>query len=150
MNLNKVFLLGNLASDPETRTTPSGQQVCNFRMATNRVWSDRQTGEKKQQAEFHRIVVWGKLATIASQYLAKGRLVFIEGRLMTRSWEDKSGNKRFTTEIVADSLQLGPRPIRQDGAVAQNNTPKQKDNGAEDEIPIIEENENIDVEDIPF
>jgi len=145
MNLNKIFLLGNLASDPETRTTPNGQQVCNFRMATNRTWFNKQTGQKQEQAEFHRIVVWGKLAGIASQYLTKGSLVLIEGRIATRSWEDKTGNKRFTTEIIAQNLQLGPRFAKTDNPKTEDKT----DDSAND-IPIIEENENIDVEDIPF
>ncbi|MDD5221253.1 MAG: single-stranded DNA-binding protein [Candidatus Pacebacteria bacterium] len=145
MNLNKVFLLGNLASDPETRTTQTGQIVCSFRMATNRVWFDKQSGEKKTKAEFHRIVVWGKLANVAAQYLTKGSLVFIEGRLTTRGWEDKSGNKRSTTEIIAEGLQLGPKGAKQNSSPAQD-----KEAPVEDDIPIIEEEENIDVSDIPF
>lgn len=145
MNLNKVFLLGNLASDPETRTTQTGQIVCSFRMATNRVWFDKQSGEKKTKAEFHRIVVWGKLANVAAQYLTKGSLVFIEGRLTTRGWEDKSGNKRSTTEIIAEGLQLGPKGAKQNSAPAQD-----KEAPVENDIPIIEEEENIDVSDIPF
>ena len=104
MNLNKVFLLGNLTSDPELRNLPSGQQVCNFGMATNKTWTDRETGEKKQKAEFHNIVAWRNLATIASQYLKKGGLVFIEGHLSTRNWEDSSGVKKYKTEIIADNL----------------------------------------------
>ena len=81
MNLNKVFLLGNLTADPEIRTTPSGKSVCRFRMATNRFWVDRQSGEKRQSVEYHSVVAWDKLANIVSQYLSKGRLVFVEGRL---------------------------------------------------------------------
>ncbi len=145
MNLNKVFLLGNLASDPETRTTQTGQIVCSFRMATNRIWFDKQSGQKQQKAEFHRIVVWGKLANVAAQYLTKGSLVFIEGRLSTRGWEDKAGNKRSTTEIVAEGLQLGPKGVKQNSAPVQD-----KESPVEDDIPIIEEEENIDVSDIPF
>lgn len=142
MNLNKVFLLGNLTFDPETRTTSTGQNVCTFRIATNRVWTDRQTGEKKQRVEYHQIVAWGKLADIASQYLTKGRLVFVEGRLNTRTWEDNSGNKRSKTEIIAENLQLGPRP---------NNIQEreEKETNEEEDIPIIEE-DNIDAEDIPI
>jgi single-strand DNA-binding protein len=146
MNLNKVFLLGNLTSDPETRTIPSGQIVCSFRMATNRTWFDKQSGQKQTKAEFHRIVVWGKLANVAAQYLTKGGLVFIEGRLTTRSWEDKTGNKRSTTEVIADGLQLGPRMAKQNGSPA----PVEDKHQVEDDIPIIEEEENIDVSDIPF
>lgn len=149
MNLNKTFLLGNLVSDPETRTMPSGQSVCNFRIATNRVWTDKKTGEKKQQTEFHRIVAWGALANIASQYLSKGRLVFVEGRLATRTWEDASGTKRSRTEIIAENLQLGPKNIRSVQQTTEEQGLNQK-NQSEDEIPIIEESENIDVDEIPL
>lgn len=147
MNFNKVFLLGNLTSDPETRTIPSGQIVCSFRMATNKVWFDKQSGQKQTKAEFHRIVVWGKLANVAAQYLTKGGLVFIEGRLTTRNWEDKTGNKRSTTEVIADGLQLGPKSAKQNGVQP---APEAKDHQVEDDIPIIEEEENIDISDIPF
>jgi single-strand DNA-binding protein len=147
MNFNKVFLLGNLTSDPETRTIPSGQIVCSFRMATNKVWFDKQSGQKQTKAEFHKIVVWGKLANVAAQYLTKGGLVFIEGRLTTRNWEDKTGNKRSTTEVIADGLQLGPKSAKQNGVQP---APEAKDHQVEDDIPIIEEEENIDISDIPF
>lgn len=143
MNLNKVILIGNLTSDPELRSTPSGQAVCNFRMATNRVWSNKATGQKQQEAEYHTVVTWGRLAEIASQFLTKGSLAMIEGRLRTRSWQDSSGNKRFRTEVVAQTLQLGPR-----GAKATETA----ETGKED-IPIIEEEkgeEEIDVKDIPL
>lgn len=142
MNLNKVFLLGNLTFDPEIRTTPSGKMVCSFRVATNRIWIDKQTGEKRQQTEYHRVVTWGRLAEIASQYLKKGRLVFVEGRLVTRTWEDANGTKKSRTEIVAEKLQLGPKPAIQ-GEI-QEITPQ------EEEIPIIEEDEDINEEEIPF
>ncbi|MDZ4296340.1 MAG: single-stranded DNA-binding protein [Patescibacteria group bacterium] len=108
MNLNRVFILGNLAADPENRMLPSGQPVTNLRIATNRVWTD-QSGKKQEAAEFHRVVAFGRLAEIAAQYLAKGRLVFIEGRIQTRSWQAQDGTKRYQTEIVAEGLQLGPR-----------------------------------------
>lgn len=110
MNLNKVFLLGRLTADPISRTTPSGQQVATFSMATNRTWYDKQSG-KKEDVQFHNIVVWGKQADIAQRFLTKGGVVFIEGRLQTRAWDDKQGQKRRTTEIVAESLQLGPRSM---------------------------------------
>lgn len=109
MNFNKAFVLGNVTRDPEMRTTPGGQNVCSFGIATNRVWKD-QSGQQQRAAEFHNIVAWGRLAEIANQYLKKGSLVFIEGRIQTRSWQDKnSGEKRFRTEIVAETMQLGPR-----------------------------------------
>jgi single-strand DNA-binding protein len=143
MNFNKVIIIGNLTSDPESRTTPSGQQVCNFRIATNRVWKDRNTGQQQKEAEFHTIVAWGKLADISSRFLTKGSLAMIEGRLRTRSWQDQSGNKRFRTEIVAESLQLGPRGVK---SSPSDDLSQEKDN-----VPIIEEgNDEIDVKDIPF
>lgn len=148
MNLNKVFLIGRLTRDPETRNTPSGQTVCNFGIATNRVWTDKASGKKNEKVEYHNIVLWRKLAEIASQFLQKGSLVLIEGRLQTSSWEDNSGNKRYKTEIVAESMQMGPRMAG--GAPMKNKeeAPKQTQN---EEIPIIEEKEEeIDVKDIPF
>ena len=145
MNLNKVFLLGNLTFDPEIRTTPNGKMVCSFRVATNRIWIDKQTGEKKQLTEYHRVVTWGRLAEIASQYLKKGRLVFVEGRLVTRSWEDANGVKKSRTEIVAERLQLGPKKATQ---AELKETSSQEP--IEEEIPIIEEDENINIEEIPF
>ena len=108
MNLNKAFVLGRLTNDPETRALPSGQPVANFSIATNRVWTD-QGGSKQEAAEFHNIVVFGKLADVASRYLTKGALVLIEGRIQTRSWEDQSGTRKYRTEIIAEGLQLGPR-----------------------------------------
>src|SRR3989344_5323999 len=109
MNLNRVMLLGRLAADPEARTTPSGQSVATLRVATNRVWNDRQNGQKQEQVEFHTVVVWGGLADVASKYLKKGQLAFFEGRLKTSSWQGNDGVKRYRTEIVAESLQLGPK-----------------------------------------
>ena len=109
MNLNKVVLIGRLTQDPEAKTTPSGQHVTTVNMATNRVWTDATSG-RKEATEFHRIVAWGKLGDIASNYLKKGALVMIEGRLQTRSWDDKtSGQKRYMTEVIAENLQMGPR-----------------------------------------
>ncbi len=113
MNLNKVFLLGRLTADPISRTTPSGQQVATFSIATNRVWYDKASG-KKEDVQFHNIVVWGRQADVAQRFLAKGGVVFIEGRLQTRAWDDKAGQKRRTTEVIAESLQLGPRPMGMD------------------------------------
>src|SRR3989344_5261282 len=99
MNLNKVFLIGRVAADPESRTTPSGQQVATIRIATNRVWNDRTSGQKNEQVEFHTIVAWGGLADICQKYLRKGQLVMFEGRLQTRSWQGQDGVKRYRTEI---------------------------------------------------
>src|SRR3989344_810771 len=109
MNLNKAFILGRLTADPQLRATPGGQQVASFGVATNRTWTDK-SGQKQEQVEFHNIVVWGRQAELVSQYLNKGSLILVEGRLQTRSWQDKQGQQRKTTEIVADRIQLGPRP----------------------------------------
>lgn len=140
MNLNKVFVLGNVTRDPESRALPSGQSVTSFSIATNRFYTDR-NGEKKQEAEFHNISAFGKLADISAQYLTKGSLVLIEGRIRTRSWQDASGNKRFRTEIIANNLQLGPR-----SAIRTNNfsRPAQPKIAEQEEIPIIEESSSAD------
>ena len=113
MNFNRVFILGNLTRDPELRQTPSGQSVVNFGVATNRIWNDKD-GNRQQEVEYHNVVVFGKLAQVAAQYLTKGQLVFVEGRIRTRSWEDASGQKRTRTEIIASSFQMGPRKSKED------------------------------------
>jgi len=148
MNLNKVVIVGNAVDAPEMRTTQSGQQVANLRVATNRMWKDAQ-GQRQKATEFHSVVLWGRLAEIASQYLQKGSLVLIEGRLQTRSWEDSSGQKKYRTEIVAEAMQLGPRGT---GGTTQDSQPSSSTEASEgkEEIPVIEENEDIDVKDIPF
>jgi len=154
MNVNKVMLVGNVVADPEMRTTPAGQTVTSFRIATNRIWNDPE-GQRQQKTEFHSIVAWRRLGEIAGQYLKKGGLVFIEGRLETRSWEDNTGVKKYRTEVIAESLQLGPR-----GAVQQDTpSPSDSDSKSEakpaaqepkEEIPIIDEQEDIDAKDVPF
>lgn len=103
--VNKVILIGNLGADPEVRHTQSGSQVANFRIATSEVFNDRD-GNRQERTEWHRIVTFGKLADICGQYLRKGKQVYIEGRIQTRDWEDKDGNKRYTTEIVANTMQM--------------------------------------------
>jgi single-strand DNA-binding protein len=109
-SVNKVILVGNLGRDPELRYIPSGQAVANFTLATNDRWRDKE-GNNQERTEWHRIVVWGKSAENCAQYLQKGRSVYIEGRLQTREWEDKDGNKRYTTEINANTVNfIGPRP----------------------------------------
>jgi len=108
MNLNKVFLIGNLTRDPEIRSLPSGQPVATFGLATNRVWNDK-SGQKQQQVEFHNIVMFGRLAEIAKQYTGKGKMIFIEGRIQTRSWTGQDGQKKSRTEVIAEQMQLGPR-----------------------------------------
>lgn len=114
MNLNKVFILGNVTRDPELRQTPSGQSVTTFGVATNSFYTDK-AGQKQKRAEFHTVVAWGRQAEIASQFLKKGGLVMVEGRLQTRSWQDKQGNERQTTEIVCERMQLGPRGSGEQG-----------------------------------
>jgi single-strand DNA-binding protein len=104
-SVNKVILIGNLGSDPEVRFTPSGVQVANFSLATSESWTDK-AGERQERAEWHRIVLWRRLAEVAGQYLKKGSKIYIEGKLQTRSWEDQNGQKRYTTEVVANSLEM--------------------------------------------
>ena len=108
--VNKVILIGNLGRDPELRYTQNGQAVVNFTLATSENWTDK-SGEKVERTEWHRIVVWGRVGELCAQYLSKGRTVYVEGRLQTREWEDKDGNKRSTTEINAQTVQFlgGPR-----------------------------------------
>ena len=113
-SVNKVILLGNLGADPEMRYTNSGTAVANFRIATNERWTDR-NGETQERTEWHNIVAWSKLGEICGKYLKKGKPVFIEGRLQTRSWEDQSGNKRYTTEIVAQTMQRLPGTVNHQG-----------------------------------
>jgi len=178
MNLNKAFVLGNVTREPEVRSLPSGQQVTNFGIATNRFYTDA-SGGKKQSTEFHNIVCFGKLADTSSRYLHKGSLVLIEGRIQTRNWTNSQGVKQYRTEIVAESLQLGPRgagTTRGQNYSRQAASPepdhKQDLSAQAGEIPIIEENytspsnndsssagtvslednaaEEIDVKDIPF
>lgn len=143
MNLNKVFLIGNLTRDPELRTLPSGKPVVSFGVATNRIWND-ESGKRQQAPEFHNIVVFGKLAEIAKQYLLKGKLVFIEGRIQTRSWESQDGNKKNRTEIIAERLQLGPR-----GGGAQASTPAAKEEVVET-IEYPHDEGEINASEIPF
>ncbi|MBU4485182.1 single-stranded DNA-binding protein [bacterium] len=109
-SINKVILVGNLGADPEKRYTGSGAAVTTMNIATTDVWNDK-GGERQEKTEWHRIVVWGKQAETCAEYLAKGRQVYVEGRLQTRQWEDKEGNKRYTTEIVAQTVKfLGSAP----------------------------------------
>ncbi len=105
-SVNKVILIGNLGKDPEVRYTPNGNAVCNLRLATTRNWKDKATGDKVEETEWHSVVLYDRQAEVAGEYLRKGRPVYIEGRLKTRKWQDKDGNDRYTTEIVADSMQL--------------------------------------------
>lgn len=149
MNLNKVIIAGRLTADPQLRTTPTGQQVASFSVATNRNWT-APDGRKQEAVEFHNVVVWGRQADIVSRFMNKGSLILVEGRLQTRSWDDKQGQRRKTTEIVGERIQFGPRSnfVRQENPIVENPTP------AVAEIPTvnIEEpaTEEIKAEDLPF
>jgi single-strand DNA-binding protein len=140
-NLNKVMLIGHLGKDPEIRFTPSGRAVANFSLATSESWVDKE-GKKEERTEWHRIVVYGKLAEICNQYLSKGKQVYLEGRLQTREWQDKDGNKRTTTEIVVNEMiMLGGRgdgapSNRQTGQSASSDDVPPDDAGKEDDIPF--------------
>lgn len=105
-SVNKVILMGNLGRDPETRFTANGAAVCNLRIATTRSWKDKASGERREETEWHSVVLYDRLAEIAGEYLRKGRPVYVEGRLQTRKWQDKEGQDRYTTEIVATEMQL--------------------------------------------
>lgn len=145
MNLNKVFVLGNVTREPEVRALPSGQQVTNFSIATNRFYT-ASSGEKKQEAEFHNVVCFGKLADISSRYLNKGSLVLIEGRIKTRNWTNAQGAKQYRTEIIAEGMQLGPKGAGGTGGGGSNyGRPAafqrpEPESPKHEEIPIIEEN----------
>jgi single-strand DNA-binding protein len=104
--INKVILIGNLGADPEVRSMPNGNYVANLRLATTESWKDRNSGESQEKTEWHRVVVFGRTAEIAQQYLRKGSKVFIEGKLQTRKWQDQSGQDRYSTDVVADNMQM--------------------------------------------
>jgi len=151
MNLNKVFLLGNLTRDPEIRQTPSGQAVATFNIATNRFFTDN-TGQKQKHTEFHNVVAWGRNAEIINQYLKKGSLILVEGRIQTRNWLDQQGVKHWKTEVIAERIQLGPKSGGTGGE--EMSSAKENSINQDDAAPIIElpgdEKEEIDVKDIPF
>lgn len=143
MDLNKVMIIGRLTRDPESRTTPNGTNVASFSVATGRVWVDKQ-GQKQENTEFHNVVAWGKLGEIIAQYCKKGKQIYIEGRLQTRSWDDKtSGQKRYRTEIIAENMILLGSATT--GASAQTSAPMEQPSPA-DSLPEIQ----IDNSDIPF
>jgi single-strand DNA-binding protein len=148
MNLNKVFLIGRLTIDPEIRTIPSGDKVTSFGVATNRTWTDK-SGNRKEATEFHNVVLWGRQAEIVSQFLKKGSVIFIEGRLQTRSWQGKDGVSRRTTEIIGERVQLGPRAANQGPS---EETPEAAPESVEkpEEMPVIDlDEEGIKPEDLP-
>ena len=141
-SINKVILIGNLGSDPEVKYTPSGSAVANFNIATNERWKDA-SGQDQERTEWHKIVVWGKQAENCGQYLSKGRTAYIEGRLQTREWNDKEGNKRYTTEVVAQTVQFlgGPGAGGGERAKSYESAPSPKvpvtaNATSEDDIPF--------------
>ena len=150
MDLNKVMIIGRLTRDPEIRTTPNGANVASFSVATSFTWNDQQSGQKKEQTEFHNVVAWRKLADIVGQYLKKGSQVYLEGRLQTRSWDDKtSGQKKYRTEIVADNMIMLGRPGS--GSASSASAPAAMEEPAaaipgNETLPDIQ----IDNSDIPF
>ena len=151
--INKAIVVGRLGNDPELKYTPSGAGVCNFSLATSETWTDKNSGQKNERTEWHRVVVWGKLAELCNQYLSKGRQAFVEGRLQTRSWDDKDGNKRYTTEINATTVQFigGASTGAGDNAGYSNNNNAKP---AQSQAPAQEYNISTDAsfasDDIPF
>jgi len=152
MNLNKAMIIGNLTRDPETRTTPSGQNVASFSVATSLTWTDN-AGQQQKKTEFHNIVAWRKLADICTQYLRKGSKVYIEGRLQTNEWTGQDGVKKYRTEIVADNMIMLDRANTNNDSYGNfnNNQTAPKNNNQEEELPTINaDEEEIRVENIPF
>ncbi len=152
MSINKVMLIGRLGQDPELKYTPSGSAVCNFSLATSESWTDK-SGQKQEKTEWHRIVVWGKLAELCNQYLAKGRQAFIEGSLQTRQWEDKQGQKRYTTEINARNVQfLGGQAGASQGRSQQDEYSQMgpQNNSVMNQEYDISTDSNFTADDIPF
>ena len=151
MYINKVLLYGNLTRDPELRALPSGMNVVNFSIATNRTFKDRD-GKKQEQTDFHNVVVFGRQADIVSQYLKKGSSVFVEGRLQTRSWE-KEGQKMYRTEVVADRVQFGPRAGGGGGGAHRESAPAAEEHDMAGGAPsggIDYPKDDINPDDIPF
>lgn len=148
--INKVILVGNLGADPDTRYMPSGKAVTNIRIATSESWKDKQTGDQQERTEWHSIVMYDKLGEIAAEYLRKGSQVYIEGKLRTRKWQDKEGKDRYTTEIIADQMQMlggrggaggsgasgGGESRQSRPAPAEERGPPPADEGFDDDIPF--------------
>ena len=142
--INKVILVGNLGSDPETRYMPSGSAVTNLSVATSESWKDKQTGEQKDRTEWHKVAMFNRLAEIAAEYLRKGSQVYIEGKLRTRKWQDRDGNDRWTTEIVADEMQMlggrggggGSAPMSSDSRPSSSPAPQPGPDDFDDDIPF--------------
>jgi single-strand DNA-binding protein len=155
-SLNKVQLIGNLTKDPELRYTPSGKAVCTFSIATNRSWTT-ESGEKREEADFHRIVAWGKLGELCSQFLVKGRKVYVEGRLSTRSWQAQDGQQKSITEVVIDDMILldskgAPAGGSSESSEEPKSEPKAKKKEQEEDVPPagVSSDDEVKPEDIPF
>ena len=146
MYINKAILFGNITRDPELRALPSGMNVCNFSIATNRVYRDR-AGKKQEQTDFHNVVVFGRQADTVAQYLKKGSSVYVEGRIQTRNWE-QNGEKKYRTEVVADSVQFGPRSSGGGGRARQDESEQAETKGQPSGIDYPKDDINPD--DIPF
>lgn len=137
--VNKVILVGNLGADPEVRYTTSGSAVTNFRIATSEEWRDKNSGDRQSRTEWHRIVAFGRLAEVCGEFLHKGKQVYVEGRLQTRSWEDKDGNTRYTTEVVAREMQMLGRA----GRDSQQNASPRDDGAPENQGPLTAPDDDI-------
>jgi single-strand DNA-binding protein len=162
MNVNKVILVGRLTRDPEVRTTPSGQTVATIGLATGRTWTDKQ-GQKQEKTEFHNVVMWGRTAEVAGQYLIKGQEIFVEGRLESRKYTGKDGVERKTTDVVVESFQFGSKPqgaantnrgnYSAPAAASQRSSSPQSQAPKEEQIPTInldDEQGEVRIEDVPF
>jgi single-strand DNA-binding protein len=154
MYINKVMLFGNLTRDPELRALPSGMNVASFSIATNRVFKDRD-GKKQEQTDFHNVVVFGRQADTVSQYLKKGSSAYVEGRMQTRSWDGKDGEKKYRTEVVAERVQFGPRSSgtsggRSAGGQGGDDQPMPEDMGGPSSAGIDYPKDDINPDDIPF
>ena len=147
--VNKAILVGNLGRDPELRQTPNGQSVVNFTLATSENWTDK-SGERQERTEWHRIVAWGRTAEMCNQYLSKGRTVYVEGRIQTREWEDKDGNKRYTTEVNAQTVNfIGPRTDGGGGSTSYPGRDENQASSAPANNPPMDSAPPVD-DDIPF
>lgn len=162
MDLNKAMIIGRLTRDPEMRATPSGVNVCQLGVATSYVYTNQQTGQKVEQTEYHNIVLWRKLADIASQYLKKGARVYIEGRIQTRQWDAQDGTKKNRTEIIGDNLIMldsrssntsntpSSAPAPSSAPTNHGSNKSEVVDAAEEELPTIQTDDDVKVEDIPF
>lgn len=149
--INKVILVGNLGNDPETRYLPSGGAVTNISLATTRAWKDKNTGQQQESTEWHRVVFFNRLAEIAGEYLKKGSTVYIEGSLRTNKWQDKDGNDRYTTEIIAAEMQmLGGKGGSGDASPSYNQAPQNASNKSQAQVTQIDNVSDYEEDDIPF